>query len=330
MRYKIPCKEAGFYPSVLAILERINVDDLEPNSKYYHPADTFLLAFTDAVECLSRLADRITNEMELARSGNRKKSPEDTLVRMDNIRLDVFSMIFHCGNFIEACQTIIKTLIHDNTKSAGKAAKEFNAMTEPYRSHVSKIINEIKHKHRRVRVLSADWGENIILGYYIEGVVEKGLIGPDPLIHKRHGSIATGYSLNWELQNHLVNMYFTAMCLESALSKAIPHIKNLKAANEVASNKTLNENLSRHLSKISEIPALYLPNEFSGAQYSVLKKGDNYELSNSNDKKPLNKKTHPMNVSLSTRVGLFNLGVEMPYYLPEPVSNALINKFHKN
>lgn len=328
MKYKLPGKDANLYPSVLSALELIESEQLESDSKYYHPADTFLLAFTDAVECLSRAAKKVAHEMELQSSGMRSRSAPETLERMDNIRLDVFSMIFHCGNFIEACQTIIKSVLHDDKEKSTKAAKEFNRSTESYRGHVSKIINEIKHKHRRIRVFSATWDLNIIIGYYVEGVVGKNVIGPDPLVHKRHNFMATGFSLNWEIQNHLVNMYFTSGCLESVLRKFTPSTSNTNVPSGIASNSVLNEGLAKHLKEIAVLPALYLPNEFFATQYSVVNKGEVYLLSNDKNKKPLNNKPHPMSINLSARAGLFNLGVEMPYYLPMEITNSTLKKHH--
>ena len=324
VKYRIPGKDATLYPPVLLALESIESEKLEAGSKYYHPADTFLLAFTDAVECLSRVATKVEHEMELQFAGVRSLSASGTVERMDGIRLDVFSMIFHCGNFIEACQTTIKTIFHDDKEKAAKAAKEFNRSTESYRGHVSKIINEIKHKHRRIRVFSATWDLNIIIGFYVEGVVDINVIGPDPLVHKRHNLMSTGFSLNWEIQNHLVNMYHASGCLESALRNFKPFATNTTIESGIASNSALNERLSKHLNDIAAIPALYLPNEFVGSQYSVVKKGENYLLSNGKDKKPLNNKPHPMNISLSSRIGLFNLGIEMPYYLPQEITHSIL------
>ena len=112
MKFTDPTKSTGYYPEVLSILSKIDEKSLfHENKNLSHPADTFLIAFNDVIDCAHRLSKRVNAELE-----RRRYSATGNLDGLDDIRIDIFCLIFYTANFLEACQSIIKSLFEDGGK----------------------------------------------------------------------------------------------------------------------------------------------------------------------------------------------------------------------
>ncbi|RRS07066.1 hypothetical protein EAG18_19160 [Pseudoalteromonas sp. J010] len=304
MKYELPFERTGYLPKVVATLS--GLDDKESgheNLCLNHPLDVFYFTFSDVIKCVSRLTRRYEKDITKRKNSSQYK-PDD----IEEYSVDIFNTIFYSSNFIEACQSIIKSVCHGNKKVQTKAVREFNVSTKDYRSHISKIINEIKHKHRRVNTFSYAWDSNLIIGYYIEGVVDKGVLGPDPLIHKNFNGLRTGFSLNRYIPYYLINLYHVASCLDSVMKKY---------GNVGDSEFTLRENrdIVDCIEMVSRLPMALFTDEFKLKVPAIsAKAGERFLLELPGKRKIENKKLHIADVSLGARVGLHSKTMTFPYF----------------
>ncbi len=305
MRYELPTKLTGLYPEAISILLAIDESCLFNNKhKLSHPADLFLIAFNDVIECAHRLVIRYHLEVERYRA----LSDPNTFELDSNIRIDIFNLLFYTANFIEACQSIIKSLFDENSgKLFTKAAREFKDNTREYRSHTSKIINEIKHQHRRIRPFSNTWSNNLIIGYYVEGQIEPNFMGPEPKIHAKFNGAHTGISLNRDIPYHIVNVYYVAACLASV-------VQGYAKVNKLKSHNFNVKPLPECLKEIANIDLLLLPDEVEMDIASVIeRKENNFLLEIPSKRKVGNRYPHVVTVKLTATMGVINKGLVLPY-----------------
>lgn len=307
MKYELPHKDSGYYPQVISTLNGI-ADESIFNVEHglMHPVDVFLTTFNDSIESALRLTKRI-NSIISSKAENLNFEIEE----IDDIRVDIFNLLFFSANLIESCQSIIKSLFEKDSKIAGKAAREFNDLTREYRAHVSKIVNFIKHQHRRIRPITATWDNQIIVGYYVEGVVAKNVIGPDPNIH---ANANVAISLNRDIPYHVVNYYFVCSCLDTVVKK---HMKPEKAP---LKNPEKNKVFSL-LQEVSKIPSNYFSDEIHKGFATVSVRthpSTQVLLEYPGRKKAENRKPHIMNISVTSVIGIRSRTLKMPYFLEQP------------
>ena len=304
MRFEVPTKLSGYVPEAISILNSIEEDCVFNEDKNLsHPADLFMLAFNDVMECAFRLSKRFNEEV--AKTKISAAAPAD----LDEIRFDIFNLFFYTSNFIEACQSIIKSLFKDGGKGNDfdKAVREFKENTKSYRDHTSKIINLIKHQHRRIVPFSYSWSNNLIVGYFVEGLIAPTVLGPDPQIHPKHKEQNTGIALNFDIPFHIENIYFSSACLSSVVKKYARTIQ--PTTSNFLKDKTL-----RCLKEVSKIESLFLPNEFSSAIPSITeRKAEHFLIEVPSKKQPKNKSPHIANISVIARIGIRNRTIAPPY-----------------
>ena len=307
MKYSLPTKLTGYYPEALATL--INIDDTRVYSEdinLSHPSDIFLLTFSDVIDCAFRLAKRANIE-----TIQRRESHQYTHEDLNEIRFDILNLTFFAANFIEACQSIIKSLFPSDEQKNNftKAAREFKDMTKDYRRHVSNMINQIKHKHRRIRTFTYTWDNNIILGYFVEGLVGKDILGPDPEIHSEFNGLKTGFSINRDLPYHLVNLYFVSACLNSIVTK-------YSKINKTEAKVLDGTDITRCLVEVSSLPSIFFPDEIRKDVPAVHAKDRNrlFILELPSKRLINNKALHLATISVTSRIGLRNRSLVPPYF----------------
>lgn len=305
MIYEHPKKDSGHFPEVLSILTNIHESCLfHEEHNLSHPGDLFLLTFNDVIECAHRLA-KITN----IEAKNYISSPSEGLSDLDPIRIDIFNLLFYSSNFVESCQSIIKSLFKDGAKDKKftRAMRDFLDNTKSYREHTSKIVNLIKHQHRRIRPFTFAWDNYLIIGYFIEGLLAPTVLGPDPQVHKPFNKQNTGISINRDIAYHLVNIYHVSACLASV-------VKKYAKINNGSTPSIPSDHIIECLSEVSLTPLLLLPDEFSKEIPVIYKhKNDKFTLEMPSKKKPINEKPHPVSVSVNAKMGIVNRSFAPPY-----------------
>src|SRR5579862_1803056 len=81
--------------------------------------------------------------------------------------------------------------------------RTYSIAIKKYRKHIGHIVNEIKHKQGRIRLVFLSESSAVCPGYFIEGLDHKGIVGPSPWIHKEG---ATAFSFNRDLRYHVCNV----------------------------------------------------------------------------------------------------------------------------
>lgn len=303
MKFEAPNKATGYLPVVFSLLKSLDDEHVYGHEhQLSHPADIFLLTFTDAIGCINVVAKSVNEVTEAAARGEKIKND-----RLAEIRHQVFDLLFYTGNFVEGCQSIIKSLFPREDKRLAKVARIFKENVEEYTSHVSQLINKVKHQHRRPRTFTFWHSDKIIVGYYLEGLVAKGVLGPDPDLHKSYQGVRTGFSLNRAIPYHLCNLYYVSACLASV-------IKSHGRAG-VPSEVKINDELFREtLSEVAQIPCMLLPDEMEKPlPVVVCKNNGNYRLEFPGKKEIINRIPHIANVSLEARIGVRDRGLAPPY-----------------
>jgi len=84
-----------------------------------------------------------------------------------------------------------------------------------YRDRVGRIVNLIKHRAGRFRPVFMHWNEMGVPGYFIEGVLGDGVVGPDPRIHPGGN---TAISLFRDARYHFVHMYLVGSALQRLIT----------------------------------------------------------------------------------------------------------------
>jgi hypothetical protein len=108
-------------------------------------------------------------------------------------------------------------------KAKHPTVSNFEHLVKPYRDTFAPIVNRIKHEHGRLRVVSMrnmlklDDPYQRMIGYFVEGVDKKGVVGPDPKIHGGNRAI----SLHRDLRYHFVYLYVVDYFLMNAIINAI-------------------------------------------------------------------------------------------------------------
>lgn len=305
MHYELPTKNTGYFPEVLSVLSSIEDSAVfHENHNISHPGDLFLLTFNDVIECAHRLAMRVNNEVENARITRHVENE-----KIDSIRIEVFNFLFYCANFIESCQSIIKSLFKDGGKDKAftRAAREFMGSTRAYREHSSKIVNLIKHQHRRIRPFSFSWENNLIVGYFIEGLISPNVLGPDPQVHQKYHNLNTGISINRDIPYHLINIYFISACLASVVKK-YARIKNQ------SQSRLSDDHVVKCFEEISKLKLTFLPDEISKELPAITRKNDGkFHIEMPSKKKPHNARLHLATVSLNLKIGISNRSFAPPY-----------------
>jgi hypothetical protein len=303
--YEYPKRDSGYFPEALSVLTNIHDSCLfHEEHNLSHPGDLFLLTFNDVIECAHRLA-KITN-IEAKRYST---TQSEGLSDIDSIRIEIFNLLFYSSNFIESCQSIIKSLFKDGAKDKNfvRASREFLDNTKAYREHTSKIINLIKHQHRRVRPFTFSWDSHLIIGYFIEGLLAPTVLGPDPQVHKPFNKLNTGISINKDIAYHVINAYYASACLTSVIKKYA------KITND-ATRKIPGNHIAECLLELSNIPLLFLPDEFTKEIPVISKyKGDKFVLEIPSKKKPINEKPHSASVAVNAKMGIANRSFAPPY-----------------
>jgi hypothetical protein len=154
------------------------------------------------------------------------------------------------------CNKILKSLFPDpESKECKKTFKQFKEDIQPYRDHVGKVVNFIKHNQGCLRIIIFYWETGIAPGYFVEGPIAGGGIGPSPLIHPNSN---TAFSFNYDLSFHICNIYVVSdrlsRLMETIDSRLAP-IDPKKATEEIKSD------WKEMIVSVSGLPHIYFPDE---------------------------------------------------------------------
>jgi hypothetical protein len=85
------------------------------------------------------------------------------------------------------------------------------------------FFNALKHSSNQIMILQFIKPDNDgkIIGFYLEGVDNKGVIGPIADLHPKHESVYTAWSYNFHLSNFYFLIYQIAIEIEKTIERLI-------------------------------------------------------------------------------------------------------------
>lgn len=159
---------------------------------------------------------------------------------------------------VDDCGGIIRSFFPSaDDKRFKKIFTEYKKSVEPYRKHIGGIVNYIKHNQGRLRSVSISWPDGSSLGYFIEGPVSSGGLGPVAQIHPTE---STAFSFNRDIPFHICNIFAVGARLANALHSIDKRIVPADIQGEVETRDT---DWRKALILASNLSRTYFPDELS-------------------------------------------------------------------
>lgn len=250
MRYELASGSGNLKPrAALALANLGETTSHHQGHGLRPPLAIFNVSFNEVIAKLTVLLDHLENANErLPHLDPKEKGWDQRLLDAQDHVLD--ALMQHLDSY----KSIICCFYEDcGSKSAQKILRSLNRDIRSYRDHVAKIVNLIKHKQRRLSTVFFHDPGIYCIGYYVEGVLLDGAIGPDPEVH-RGSNVAI--SFNRDLPFHICNLYSCS----AALATAIYQVSGAKPAPTTAETKSDKE-LVAVLRRVSALPMLFFPDE---------------------------------------------------------------------
>lgn len=201
MRFEYQGSYENLAPKAVAALTNLDgVPLFHHVQEMRHPLEIYLTTFSDVLEQKLSLIELLNEaSTELPYIGNAKTGWEKKIIAATDHWLD--SVIQH----VDSCKGILSSFYGANeAKQQAKRISAFSKDIEQYRKQVATIVNLIKHKHRFLRLVYFHWVGGFVPGYFVEGVVDEGVLGPDPLVH---ANANTAISYNRDIPLQLANIF---------------------------------------------------------------------------------------------------------------------------
>ncbi len=250
MRFEYQGTSEYLTPKAVAALRNLEgVPLYHHEQEMRHPLEIYLTTFSDVLEQKLSLIELLDEaSAELPYLGNKKPGWEKKIVAATDHWLD--SVIQH----IDSCKGILSSFFgEDDAEQKSKCISSFSKSVEQYRKQVATIVNLIKHKHRFLRVIYFHWVGGFVPGYFVEGVVQEGVLGPDPVVHTNAN---TAISYNRDIPFQLANLFF----ISAVLARHVYEITKRPAG--VDTEKPFRDpNLEKVIKKVSIMPLTFFPDE---------------------------------------------------------------------
>jgi len=200
---------------------------------------------------------------------------ENILKEIENKRIDLKSLdlahedlLDSILEFIDDGYLIMKCF---NPKSfeTGDIKKIDDSLLEKYKQDIFPYIRKITLINKKVKVSQAKYchvealsSHGKVMGYYIEGATEDGVIQPDKEIHKEWTGMKTAISYNKDIRDQLANVYFIAHHMANTVRKIV--LKNHKVNFNI---KTClyddNKSIEAIFKRVNSLKTLFLPDEYN-------------------------------------------------------------------
>ena len=127
-------------------------------------------------------------------------------------------LLYVMVEYIEDCDVILKCCFPSEEKfQQDDHANRFRQTVKPYRSRIAAVVNAIKHNQGRLRLFAFHGPEFVAPGYFLEGVLPNGAIGPSTIVHGNNASQA--FSFAFDLRLHFALIFLVGRNLARAVEK---------------------------------------------------------------------------------------------------------------
>lgn len=216
--------------------------------KLRHPLAVYNISISQVV---SRFSATLKSYKQLSLPFSTSKEQEErNAVFLDSLDALLDSLIEH----IDDCNNVIRCFFDsDNDPKYKKIYSQFKSSIRPYRDHIGKVVNKIKHEQGRLRPISFTWPGGNSYGYFVEGANHEGAVGPDEDIHEGGN---TAFSVARDFRFHLCGIYFVG----THLAQAVYEASSIGTSHRHVSAEAT-EGLAALIQGISEIPPIFFPDE---------------------------------------------------------------------
>jgi hypothetical protein len=251
VKVKLPYKSTGFEPDVVAYLDALREAPLSHiERRLHHPIDIYAIASHEVWDNLNDLLDLVNeiSEKQLYLPGNKDTTWKKRLLRQLDHTLDALVQ------FLDSCRAIIKCcFVGDSSDKFTKSIRRFNDAIYPLADRLCHAINKIKHEQRTLQVIYLHNPGFFIPGYFVEGILEAGVAGPEPALHKGSNS---AFSLNRDIPIYVCVIYLASAALAQIIRQPT------KIAHAVLSDSMVrSEKIASVLKKVSLLPLEFFPDE---------------------------------------------------------------------
>ena len=122
--------------------------------------------------------------------------------------------LYSLEEHFDDCYSILDCFFPDRSiRKKNAQVKLFTKRLKPYSDLVGALVNKMKHRNARLRGIILSRGNQIVPGYFLEGVHPDGALGPDLHIHKSPGGL-TAFSFFRDLRLHFVELFILQNTLQ--------------------------------------------------------------------------------------------------------------------
>ncbi len=199
-------------------------------------------AFASAIDIADSL---ITNRPFLSLAA--PSWQDECIRRIEHLLYVLFEYLGECELALQCC------FADDASFQKSEHTKRYRKVIAKYRARLGAIVNAIKHNQGRLRLFALYNESATVPGYFVEGVLPSGAVGPNPNIH---GNLASqAISLAYDLRLHFVCVLLISRNLSRAIESVVgpPDLK--------PQNSGSTSNLHALGQRLMRLPRVVFPDE---------------------------------------------------------------------
>lgn len=177
-----------------------------------HPLAIYNLSLASILSCFESVLSTISSLCKSPSSLTPLAAPHDFEIPLLSKQL---SLLYSLETHLDDCERILESCFPSRSAFHNDIqVKAYKSAIHPYRKHVGKVVNHLKHDQGRLRSILFRDNASAHLGYFVEAPDSEGSLGPAPKVHK-NGNTAFSFARN--LRFHFCNVYLVS----AALSRAV-------------------------------------------------------------------------------------------------------------
>lgn len=215
---------------------------------FRHPFGAYNLSLAAIGMRICRLVEAINSQLADHATTGKPGSGEAILESTDHL-LDA------AMEHLDVCHSIVSSFVNPADAPRRKAAfSQLKREIEPYRRHIGLVDNYIKHNQGRLRLVEFTWPGHRCLGYFVEGPISSGVIGPAREIHSDANS---AYSFNRDIRYHLCSIF----AVGARLANVLYSIDKRLVGSPIREVATRDSDWMKAIRLTADLPQTFFPDE---------------------------------------------------------------------
>ncbi|MFI4939771.1 MAG: hypothetical protein ACHP7O_05450, partial [Burkholderiales bacterium] len=239
-------------PKAVYVLQDLHgVQTYEDFYAVRHPSAAYNISLDLIARRVIAVVDRLSEtQQQLQFAVDQKTISDDPLLEAMDHLLD--ALMEH----IDVCGAIIRSFFSpDDNKRFDKILRDFKTSIKLYGKHIGCIDNYIKHNQGKLCSVRFQWSTGICIGYFVEGPVKGGGLGPVEIIHPGEN---TAFSFNRDIRYHVCSVF----AIGSRLAHALHTVDKRLVATPVAKEAGIRDtNWSKVIDMVAALPTVFFPDE---------------------------------------------------------------------